>query len=201
MDIITGLLGANPCLVVCKFTTVEDLKKFAATFNQLIGTPEPFNIVVDVEDIPLQSVTQNKSYQDVSELEDQRVLLLLVGKGRMGDTFPKNFRYYDLRAKHKNKTINQTSFKQEVGRAFGWASSIMARPVILLSKNALQHFLDSKESKQVKQLSNLNAKEQMNDYRRFLLRAEPQVGKTGACLHLIDLLTRKLSFCMSPPCW
>lgn len=45
-------------------------------------------------------------------------LVLLVEKGKMGDTFPDHFSHFDLRARYQNVS-SRVALIQDVGRAFG----------------------------------------------------------------------------------
>ena len=58
------------------------------------------------------------SYED---LEDVPCILILVQKGKMGDTFPKSFRYYDLRMKYLEEgSLVRAPLEQDLGRACRW---------------------------------------------------------------------------------
>ena len=61
-------------------------------------------------------------------------ICLIVEKGRLGDTFPKNCIAFDLRARYTNEVSNFTSFYQDAGRAFGYNE----RPTLILSKKAYE---------------------------------------------------------------
>jgi hypothetical protein len=56
-----------------------------------------------------------------SDLKDLPCILILVEKGKMGDTFPDSLRYYDLRLRYdndKNENYTRASMEQDLGRAF-----------------------------------------------------------------------------------
>lgn len=62
-----------------------------------------------------------------AELRDVSLLLIVVAKGEMGDTFPSaSFSFYDQRAVHTNGKLTRSTFIQQVGRVFGFESYISA---------------------------------------------------------------------------
>jgi hypothetical protein len=198
----------------------------------------------------------------MSDLNDMSSIMILIERGRFGDTFPTNCICFDLRARYLRPVTNFTSFIQDVGRAFGYGD----RPNLFLSKEANKFLLkiwdestdaiswdeleaekkvvlgyhmkrkkyppdgkfddkipesfetegpDSGESgedegypdeivegnelENVQSIyeANKKAKAFLDDLgehsfqHRFILKAEPQIGKTGAFLHLITLFHEK----------
>jgi hypothetical protein len=51
-------------------------------------------------------------------LLDLPVVLILCEKGKMGDTFPKSMRHYDLRLRYSNSCEIRAATEQDLGRAF-----------------------------------------------------------------------------------
>ena len=60
------------------------------------------------------------------------MIMIIVQRGRMGDTFPTSCIQFDLRARYLNPGKDFTSVIQDVGRAFGYGE----RPTLVLSKKA-----------------------------------------------------------------
>ncbi|KNC83256.1 hypothetical protein SARC_04493 [Sphaeroforma arctica JP610] len=68
---------------------------------------------------------------------DQNILLIVIDKRRMGDTFPPHFRVWDLRARYENKnSLIKTNFYQDAGRAMGWGTADKRRPELWVTKVA-----------------------------------------------------------------
>lgn len=65
-----------------------------------------------------------------SDLDGLPCILILCEKGKMGDTFPPSFRYYDLRLRYPVNVSYRASFEQDLGRAFGYGDR---RPTIMVS--------------------------------------------------------------------
>lgn len=53
-------------------------------------------------------------------------LLIVVERARMGDTLPRNFAYgsFDVRARYRDGVPSLATFRQDIGRACGFALSI-----------------------------------------------------------------------------
>lgn len=71
-----------------------------------------------------------------SDLDGLPCVLILCEKGKMGDTFPRSLRYYDLRMRYVNSCTERAATEQDLGRAFRYISSPGAEaelPTILVS--------------------------------------------------------------------
>ena len=73
-----------------------------------------------------------------SDVEDIPMIMIIIERGRMGDTFPSNCIRFDLRARYLSPVKDFTSIIQDVGRAFGYGR----RPVLILSKEADKFLTD-----------------------------------------------------------
>ena len=86
-------------------------------------------------------------FEDLNQIP---CLLMIVGKGRMGDTFPSSLKTWDLRAKY-HLNVTRSTFEQDIGRCFGYTDlsdkkqkirekpdQESGRPMLLLSKRAAQ---------------------------------------------------------------
>jgi hypothetical protein len=63
------------------------------------------------------SKSKGKLKLNYSDLEDLPCFLILIEKGRMGDTFPSSLDCMDLRSRHSNESVPPlSSFIQEIGR-------------------------------------------------------------------------------------
>eukprot|EP00873_Tetraselmis_striata_P014894 jgi/Tetstr1/435158/TSEL_002615.t1 len=175
-----------------------------------------------------------------SDLDGLPCVLILCEKGKMGDTFPRSLRYYDLRMRYVNSCTERAATEQDLGRAFRYISSPGAEaelPTILVS-DQLHNWLMGKRGGRMGLLERPPSRPElmgkaprtkpvfpdpkgahpeadMTVYRkhwragpkhfdhgkraagdaawlanprRFLLAAAPQIGKTGAFLHLVYLL-------------
>merc|ERR1712159_251102 len=74
-----------------------------------------------------------------SDLQDLPCILILCEKGKMGDTFPKSLRFYDLRLRYTNpdQDFIRAPIEQDLGRGFCYVSGEDPEypvPVILLSE-------------------------------------------------------------------
>jgi len=102
----------------------------------------------------LPNVTRSSRYSgfDGSEAEHGRTLhgvpalLVLLDKGRMGDTFPPHFRHFDLRRRYE-KQVFYSTFVQDVGRAMGYGE----RPEVRLSTRGFQVASDPNKADKVDQ--------------------------------------------------
>ena len=75
---------------------------------------------------PLQKKCVNcrhvhKSITQYEDLENLACLLILVGKGRMGDTFPRSFDCLDLRLSYNSRPLYLSTIIQELGRICRYA--------------------------------------------------------------------------------
>ena len=73
-----------------------------------------------------------------SDVEDIPMIMIIIERGRMGDTFPSNCIRFDLRARYLSPVKDFTSIIQDVGRAFGYGR----RPNLILSKEADKFLTD-----------------------------------------------------------
>jgi hypothetical protein len=166
-----------------------------------------------------------QSYEDLNDLP---CILILCQRGKMGDTFPKSLRYYDLRMKYANTCESRAPVEQDLGRAFRYGPETPEYPfpTVLVGKKCHTQLLGYGKTRSQKQIFQLlpdnekkmtpkgkkefpeseeaaltfyrkhwKAGEEHYDFenvavneRRFLLVGRPQIGKTGAFLHLVELL-------------
>lgn len=244
--IVQSLLAPGPNgkgnLVVVRLATTclaVLLQKWMRQVLRLLR-PDAFDVVADVgsEDEQLWDKLSNESrrrwatwvghpkaanepfsYPDLKYLP---MLLLVVEKGRFGDTFPSNFVHFDLRARY-NGDAYYASIIQDVGRAFGYGQ----RPQVwvprylkamLLSNTATPHqaldrlpnaapenppvavdpsdpyvdLLDFWAMNALHPENPMHGLPALNNRQRFLLYANPQNGKTGAFMHTLILLIQQV---------
>jgi hypothetical protein len=252
----------NGCMVLVRVARKKHGKHMADQLREartLLGFQQRFAILLDVEEKSaggmekiLKSDSSGKSEElgwlnrlrllhnkpeswvpeSYEDLKDLPVILILCERGRMGDTFPKSLRYYDLRMRYANSCSERAPVEQDLGRAFRYGPETDEYPfpiVLVGAECATQLYGDGKTRSQKKeQLLQLHPDEKMEkagkrekypedefnalkiyrthwkaksghyDYenaapnaRRFLLVGRPQIGKTGAFLHLVYLLWRK----------
>ena len=151
--------------------------------------------------------TKVENYVDLNRLP---CLIIMVGKGRMGDTFPENFNAMDLRASTQPKRDPiLTTLAQELGRLCRYVKKSTGNiPYALLGKG-LAEKLDSRRQQYASYYAGFGKKDPYmlcgnkpgirhfdfnnkgKHRNRILFEAEPQIGKTGVYLCLISLL-RKL---------
>ena len=140
---------------------------------------------------------------------------VLVEKGRYGDSFPGRLMHYDLRARYHRLSCTFSSLLQDVGRCFGYQQRDEAGkgPWIMLNPQGHRLFM-GKDGRMVvdrylnkqgdahrksmwwqKTVENENENENENDERNVkgrerwaLLLAQPQVGKTGVYLKLLQMV-------------
>ena len=164
----------------------------------------------------------------LEDLENIPSFLVVVQKGKLGDTFPSNFNCYDLRLQYRNNQPALSSYIQQLGRICKY-KKLGQSPYVLVSRQMYQKICAavSNNSKD-KSIENLDLKLDMyteenviqlganlirtstpkyhvqsegNDnrtnydhensethFRKLVLCAEPQSGKTLAFLWFIELL-------------
>ena len=103
----------------------------------------------NVQDKDGNEVRKALKYED---LEGIPCILILVEKGKMGDSFPRSMKYYDLRGRYgTQKGFRRSTVEQDLGRACRYqlaADSVKEQqenidrplPVVLVSKNAMATF-------------------------------------------------------------
>lgn len=75
------------------------------------------------------------------DFEGLPCIMVLVGKGRFGDTFPKSMRVFDLRSRyHTPASLVRSTFIQDAGRVFRYASASEELPSLLLCEAAYHAF-------------------------------------------------------------
>ena len=85
-----------------------------------------------------QCVNCNHAHVDVScyeDLNNRSLLLILVEKGRLGDTFPDTFHCLDMRARNRSKkaSMMMSTLIQELGRLCRYCKDSDERPYALVS--------------------------------------------------------------------
>ncbi|RNA27064.1 GREB1 isoform X1 [Brachionus plicatilis] len=225
-----------------KRRTAKILKKWMKAILKEFNQMELFDVVLDcIDDLNNQNQNLFDALSKSSKLKlknwDQKkfkkkliyddlkglpMLLILIEKGRCGDTFPSNFKYFDLRPRYQSKNSQDTTYyaslKQDVGRAFGYGE----RPKVFLAKK-IKYMLDIDKLRPhhtLKRIRNENFIENENNpddiydasskwaanyihpftdndnpnlhKRRFVLKAQPQIGKTGAFLYAVDLFLKHI---------
>ncbi|CAM4846689.1 unnamed protein product [Rotaria magnacalcarata] len=176
-EILEGLcnVGENGkgYLVVLRLNTVataQHLRRWLTQLLKIYDEPDIFDIVVDADDDDdclydhLSKASRNKykiwwnksnaltkeekanfGYDNLRHLP---LLLIVIEKGRMGDTFPsESFRYFDLRARYQGDILRSTyycSLLQDVGRAFGYSNSNNERPTVFMGKEIFDFLNENK---------------------------------------------------------
>ena len=138
----------------------------------------------------------------------ERSFCVLVEKGRFGDSFPGRLLHYDLRARYQSATCTFSSLLQDVGRCFGYRANDEA-PLIVLNPQGYRLFMGqggkmvvdrylNKQGNGPNRKSMWFEKEKEKEMatredesfktRWALLLAQPQVGKTGVYLRLLQMV-------------
>ncbi|KAG2386909.1 hypothetical protein C9374_001944 [Naegleria lovaniensis] len=156
---------------------------------------------------PARLSKEKKSLEYIN-LQNFPCILILVAKGRQGDTFPQSFDCLDMRAKG-DSLPNYSSFTQEFGRLCRYIDDTDKKPIALVT-DAIYKDLD--KCKNGTSMGNTNmkldaymikmkktsgqkywiwshiAEEQCKLWmeRRLVLFAEPQIGKTDSFLHFLE---------------
>lgn len=191
-------------LVVLSLSSQSDAKTFAETFAYFLNKNFPNNDI-----LVCYSISDNDEYVTSANCCCENItfsnllgthracLLVVVGRATMGDTFPKNFKYFDLRDKFRTSAITWTPFIQMCGRAFGYGE----RPKIILHKDAMKVFMDEKEAtksdlylgsnKNYKnQSSNVNLPQNSNsheNYADYVVDIDNELTNFGKGLELEDV--------------
>lgn len=134
-----------------------------------------------------------------------RFFCVLVEKGRFGDSFPGRLLHYDLRARYHGSKAGACSFSslmQDVGRCFGYHGDGGESTMIALNPEGNRLFM-GQEVKNIDRyliktcrphrnsmwFGQAKGNENRVENERFaLLLAQPQVGKTGVYLRLLQML-------------
>eukprot|EP00658_Telonema_sp_P-2_P015142 TRINITY_DN1580_c0_g1_i11.p1 TRINITY_DN1580_c0_g1~~TRINITY_DN1580_c0_g1_i11.p1 ORF type:complete len:1156 (-),score=118.62 TRINITY_DN1580_c0_g1_i11:494-3961(-) len=228
--------------------------------RQHLGLQDRFAVIVDTqhkstglqEAVPPELFEQAKVWSGkehfriatYNDLADIPCVLILCEKGKMGDTFPKSLRYYDMRLRYANSIASRAMAEQDLGRGCRYnVDRNYELPTIVMGPGC-QRLLDveSKRSsknadgqvqargilrvdpdfpnKMVKKPGTKACKayprneQDLSAYResweagpkhfdyhrgtvpnprRFVLVGRPQIGKTGAYLHLVYLMWKAIT--------
>ena len=73
------------------------------------------------------------------DLNNRSLLLVLVAKGHLGDTFPSTFHCLDMRARHRSEqsSVMMSTLVQELGRLCRYCKDSDEKPYALVSKQLL----------------------------------------------------------------
>jgi hypothetical protein len=94
-----------------------------------------------------------QSYEDLNDLP---CILILCERGKMGDTFPKSLRYYDLRMKYANACALRAPVEQDLGRAFRYGPDTeYPFPTVLVGKKCHTQLLGEGKTRSQKQIFGL----------------------------------------------
>ena len=136
-------------LVVLPLSGTKLAQIFAESFASILHARFPNNKIlvcysVSTDTEFIKSVNCNCTDLNFSNIlhHHEACLLVVVGRARFGDTFPENFKYFDLRDKFRSN-ITWTPFYQMCGRAFGYGE----RPTLLLNKKSMKMFIRGNASK------------------------------------------------------
>ena len=145
--------------------------------------------------------TSVDALRKVKELE--RSFCVLVEKSRYGDSFPPGrLLHYDLRARYQSATCTFSSLLQDVGRCFGYRAKGEAPLIVLSPKghrlfmgqevNVVDRYLNKQGEAHCNSMWFNKARERESFKRRWvLLLAQPQVGKTGVYLRLLEMVVKE----------
>ncbi|KAH3732779.1 bifunctional metallophosphatase/5'-nucleotidase [Pelomyxa schiedti] len=144
-----------------------------------------------------------KSYQDFNRLP---FLLVLVEKARMGDTMPSHLKLFDLRARYKSKNGARLIHQLQQNPVAALRDSDGQLDRCLKKTDRPEQASDQPQPEslavffhpdfiweqsdrdqwKLENIPNLASKLKQ----RFVISAEPQIGKTGAYLYFIELLVQ-----------
>lgn len=148
----------------------------------------------------------DKETKSVEDGVKNRFFCVLVEKGRFGDSFPGRLLHYDLRARYHGSKTGACSFSslmQDVGRCFGYHGGGEGEAsMIVLNPEGYRLFMGQEVKNIDRYLTKTcrphrnsmwfktnEAKENRVENERFaLLLAQPQVGKTGVYLRMLQML-------------
>ena len=134
----------------------------------------------------------HKSITQYEDLENLACVLILVEKGRMGDTFPQSFDCLDLRLSYDSKegsSLYLSTIIQELGRMCRYSkSSASETPYVLVGRvlfKTLQESLGTSPS--VSAIS-------CNKIDRYMTKASTSIGETFSSLRWLDYEAHKDSY-------
>ena len=108
-----------------------------------------------------------KSY---TELKDLPVILVVVEKGKMGITYPKSLRYYDLRLRYYTATPpTRSAMEQDFGRACRYeCDGDPPLPTVIVSKPAEQQLHDVRKLRQKAKNKATGVYKLLPDYPKYM---------------------------------
>ena len=120
VDTILRTVGESDLFAVLQNTSKRplDADQLPATFRERAAEWRGEKLE-DMPDFPSQ-------FEDLNQVP---CLLMIVGKGRLGDTFPASMRTWDLRPRYSTK-LTQSTFEQDAGRCFGYTDCRDGKPKI-----------------------------------------------------------------------
>ena len=158
-----AVVNANKpgCMILVRVVNIPFGKTMGEKLRQsrkLLGLDQKFAIVVDVEETSSGGIAKllkndssekmrntecdwverlrkanGKSPESYEDLKDLPCILILCEKGKMGDTFPKSLRYYDLRMRYAESCRVRAPVEQDLGRAFRYGETTgYPFPIILV---------------------------------------------------------------------
>ena len=79
-------------------------------------------------------------HSSYGDLNNRSLLLVLVAKGRLGDTFPSTFHCLDMRARNRSElpSVMMSTLIQELGRLCRYCKDSDEKPYALVSKQLLK---------------------------------------------------------------
>ena len=146
--------------------------KVLRKLRDILGMSTKFSILIDIDGKTEERQLCEKQFysrirrwqghngfnvRNYADLKNLPVLLVVVEKGKMGITYPKSLRYYDLRMRYARmgpNTTTRSAIEQDFGRACRWKSDDdPPLPTVLLSHPAKEQLL-----KNIRRTRNLNRK-------------------------------------------
>jgi hypothetical protein len=95
-----------------------------------------------------------------SDLHEVPCILILVEKGKMGDTFPRSLRYYDLRLRYASSCEQRAAAEQDLGRGFRYRQSKTEEqhplPMIIVGPACYRELMKARKDKDRVGLLRLN---------------------------------------------
>ncbi|GCB63833.1 hypothetical protein scyTo_0007449, partial [Scyliorhinus torazame] len=179
-----------------------------------LGLQHRFEIILGMPNtkinISQHFLTQLKVWQKIEDpnwtpltymdLEDLPCILILSGTDPYGESFPRSAKYYDLRLINSTCLL-RTALEQELGLAACYVVLDVPRQTVIvndLSESDLDKpgSTDDDEWTVTKRnhmdFNKTQNRTEMFHPRRLLLNGPPQVGKTGAYLQFLSILSRML---------
>lgn len=140
-------------------------------------------------------------HSSYGDLNNRSLLLVLVAKGRLGDTFPSTFHCLDMRARNRSEvpSVMMSTLIQELGRLCRYCKDSDTRPYALVSKQLEEDIREARALAEANQedrlVSLLRSHGKRLDSHMMLMEGTRWEAKEAECTTMRELVTLMRSCC------